>query len=154
VQFSVNGEERSIRRAVRKSGQFYTVSRGMNSGDETPVTISYTYRTVTAERGHLLYVDIDLPTQRTGSYPRYIPNPARQPGKLHTRRPRTDTSRTSANAQPVLAGHGARMASAARLTSTRHAPVPCSATIINHAVSEPMTPKGNSATGTPTQRRT
>lgn len=63
VQFTVNGEERPIRRAVRKSGQIYTVGLGTNPDDETPVTISYTYRTVTAERGHLLYVGIEQPTR-------------------------------------------------------------------------------------------
>lgn len=63
VQFSVNGEERTIRRAVRKSGQIYSVGLGTNPNDETPVTISYTYRTVTARRGHLLYVDIEQPTR-------------------------------------------------------------------------------------------
>jgi hypothetical protein len=63
VQFTVNGEERPIRRSVRKSGQVYTVGLGTHPGDETPVTISYTYRTLTTERGHLLYVDIEQPTR-------------------------------------------------------------------------------------------
>jgi len=63
VQFAVNGEKRPIRRADRKSGQVYTVSLGTPVDDDTPVTLSYTYRTVTAERGHLLYIDIEQPTR-------------------------------------------------------------------------------------------
>lgn len=63
VQFAVNGEERPIRRAERKSGQIYTVSLGTAADGDKPVTLSYTYRTVTAERGHLLYIDIEQPTR-------------------------------------------------------------------------------------------
>ncbi|MDM2496015.1 hypothetical protein PP564_12975 [Mycobacteroides abscessus] len=63
VQFTVDGEERAIRRAERKSGQLYSVSIGTPPDDGSPVRISYTYRTITAERGHLLYVDIEQPTR-------------------------------------------------------------------------------------------
>ncbi|WP_421874667.1 hypothetical protein [Mycolicibacterium wolinskyi] len=63
VQFAVNGEERPIRRTERKGGQVYTVGIGTAAGDESPVNLSYTYRTVTAERGHLLYIDIEQPTR-------------------------------------------------------------------------------------------
>lgn len=63
VQLTVNGDERPNRRAERKTGQIYTVGLGTPTGDETPVTISYTYRTVTAVRGHLLYIDIEQPTR-------------------------------------------------------------------------------------------
>jgi hypothetical protein len=63
VQFTVDGEERPIRRAERKTGQIYTVGLGTPANDDTPMTISYTYRTVTARRGHLLYIDIEQPTR-------------------------------------------------------------------------------------------
>jgi hypothetical protein len=63
VQFTVNGEERPIRRAERKTGQIYTVGLGTPPDDDTPVTISYTYRSLVAERGHLLYIDIEQPTR-------------------------------------------------------------------------------------------
>jgi hypothetical protein len=63
VQFSVDGEERPIRRTEKKSGQTYTISLGTAVDADTPVRISYTYRTVTAERGHLLYIDIEQPTR-------------------------------------------------------------------------------------------
>lgn len=63
VQFAVDGEERPIRRADRKSGQLYTVGLGTPADNETPVRLSYTYRTVTAARGHLLYIDIEQPTR-------------------------------------------------------------------------------------------
>lgn len=63
VQFAVNGEERPVRRAERKSGQTYTASLGTPADDDAPVRLSYTYRTVTAERGHLLYIDIEQPTR-------------------------------------------------------------------------------------------
>ncbi|MFH5211377.1 hypothetical protein ACHIPZ_24690 [Antrihabitans sp. NCIMB 15449] len=64
VQFTVDGQDREIRRTSRKGGQVYAVDLGVTASDtETPVTISYTYRTVTAVRGHLLYVDIEQPTR-------------------------------------------------------------------------------------------
>lgn len=63
VQFTVDGDERPIRRAEKKGGQTYSVALGTNPDSEEPVRISYTYRTVTAERGHLLYIDIEQPTR-------------------------------------------------------------------------------------------
>jgi len=64
LQFAVNGEARSIRRATRKSGQIYSANIGeehLEAGE--PVTISYTYRTVTRQDGHLLFFDIEQPTR-------------------------------------------------------------------------------------------
>jgi hypothetical protein len=63
VQFTVDGEERTIRRAEKKTGQVYTVALGTDVNTDAPARISYTYRTVTAERGHLLYIDIEQPTR-------------------------------------------------------------------------------------------
>lgn len=64
VQFTVDGAERPIRRAVRKDGQTYSVNIGNKANGTTePVTISYTYRTVTAVDGHLLYFALEQPTR-------------------------------------------------------------------------------------------
>lgn len=65
VQFTVDGVERPIRRAVRKGGQTYSVSVVDRPADPAtePVTISYTYRTVTAVDGHLLYFALEQPTR-------------------------------------------------------------------------------------------
>ena len=64
LQFAVNGEPRPIRRAVRKHGQVYTASVGAEHlAAQQPVTISYTYRTVTTQHGHLLHFDIEQPTR-------------------------------------------------------------------------------------------
>jgi hypothetical protein len=64
LRLTVNGETRPIRRAARKAGQIYTASIGADvvaAGE--PVTISYTYRTVTTQAGHLLFFDIEQPTR-------------------------------------------------------------------------------------------
>ncbi|MFL6137381.1 MAG: hypothetical protein ACJ74O_06215 [Frankiaceae bacterium] len=64
VQFSVDGEERSISRSVRKTGQVYSVSLGRNLVEAgQPVTIAYTYRTLTSQHGHLLHFDIEQPSR-------------------------------------------------------------------------------------------
>ncbi|WP_306359799.1 hypothetical protein [Nocardia sp. CC227C] len=64
LQFSVDGQERTIRRSARKTGQIYTADLGLDVRQaEAPVTIAYTYRTVTERRGHLLFVDIEQPTR-------------------------------------------------------------------------------------------
>jgi hypothetical protein len=64
LQFSVDGEARPISRAVRKSGQVYTVNLGKESLDEEqPVVISYTYRALSPLHGHLLHFDIEQPTR-------------------------------------------------------------------------------------------
>jgi len=64
VQFSVDGEARSIRRAVRRDGQLYTVDLGqdvLRAGK--PVRVSYTYRALASRHGHLLHVDVEQPTR-------------------------------------------------------------------------------------------
>lgn len=63
VQYSVNGEDRPIRRATRKNGQIYTVPLRLDESEaEEPVIVAFTYRTVTEQRGNLLYIGIDQPT--------------------------------------------------------------------------------------------
>lgn len=63
-RFSVNGEDRPIRRSTRKTGQLYTATIGTDVVEAgQPVTIAYTYRTVTARAGHVLFFDIEHPTR-------------------------------------------------------------------------------------------
>ncbi len=64
LRFSVNGEQRPIRRSVRKTSQQYTVSVGADHiAAAKPVTIAYTYQTITPAAGHLLFFDIEQPTR-------------------------------------------------------------------------------------------
>lgn len=64
VQFSVDGEARPVRRSARKDGQVYSVNIGKDTVEAgQPVDISYTYRTLTSQRGHLLHFDIEQPTR-------------------------------------------------------------------------------------------
>lgn len=64
VQFSVDGDPRTIRRAERKAGQTYTVSVGKDLvAAGKPVTISYTYRALVPQHGHLLHLDMEAPTR-------------------------------------------------------------------------------------------
>lgn len=64
MRFSVDGAERTIRRAVRKDGQVYTVNIGEDAIESgQPVSIAYTYRTITSQAGHLLFFDIEQPTR-------------------------------------------------------------------------------------------
>lgn len=64
LRFTVDGDDRPIRRSERKTGQSYAV----HIDDELiragrPVTVSYTYRTITSRAGHLLFFDIEQPTK-------------------------------------------------------------------------------------------
>lgn len=64
LRFAVNGEERPIRRTARKAAQTYTATVGndlVQAGE--PVTIAYTYQTITTRAGHLLFFDIEQPTR-------------------------------------------------------------------------------------------
>jgi hypothetical protein len=64
LRFTVDGQERPIRRAVRKGGQMYTASIGTEAVTAgKPVTISCTYRTITGQADHLLFFDIEQPTR-------------------------------------------------------------------------------------------
>ena len=64
VQFSVDGEERSIRRTGKSGSQTYSVNLGPDAvRDRTPVTIAYTYRTVVRQYGHMLHVETEQPTK-------------------------------------------------------------------------------------------
>lgn len=64
LHFAINGEARPIRRGERKNAQTYTASIGnehLAAGQ--PVVVSYTYRAVMAQAGHLLFFDIEQPTR-------------------------------------------------------------------------------------------
>ena len=64
LHFAINGEERPIRRSARKTAQTYTASIGIdrvNAGK--PVTVTYTYRAIMTQSGHLLFFDIEQPTR-------------------------------------------------------------------------------------------
>lgn len=64
VGFTVNGERRTIRRSERKTGQTYSVNIGDDLVREgKPVQITYVYKTITPQHGHLLYFDIEQPTK-------------------------------------------------------------------------------------------
>lgn len=64
LQYSVDGEERSIRRSARKAGQTYSVRVGDDIvRDRRMVRVRHTYRTITPKYGHLLMVAIAQPTK-------------------------------------------------------------------------------------------
>lgn len=64
VHFAIDGEDQTVRRSSRKAYQQYTVDVGSERVEASePVTISYTYRTVTPTTGHLLFFDIEQPTK-------------------------------------------------------------------------------------------
>lgn len=64
LRFTVDGEERTIRRSQRKGSQTYTASVGSEALDAgKPVSVAYTYRTVTRRDGNMLFFDIEQPTR-------------------------------------------------------------------------------------------
>lgn len=62
LQFTVDGRPRPIRRSKRSGGQSFTVTTG-NPADEatTDVEVTYTYRVLVQQHGHLLYLDFGAP---------------------------------------------------------------------------------------------
>lgn len=64
VQFTVNGEARSIHRTARADSQSYTVTIGKDAVDAgQPVVIAYTYRTVVRQGGNMLNLSIEQPSK-------------------------------------------------------------------------------------------
>lgn len=64
VQFEVNGDEQKIRRTARSGTQSYVVKIGTDLVDGAkPLNISYTYRTVLRQHGHMLHVDVEQPSK-------------------------------------------------------------------------------------------
>lgn len=63
LSFTVDGEECSIRRQARKTGQTYVASIGQDVVDAgQPVRIRQTYRVVTSQSGHYLFFEIPQPS--------------------------------------------------------------------------------------------
>jgi hypothetical protein len=64
VQASVNGKQRPARRSTRKDGLTYTVDLGQGAeGEGSLVAISFTYRVLVQQSGHLLHLDLAQPTE-------------------------------------------------------------------------------------------
>lgn len=63
VQVAVNGKSQKIRRSVRKEGQVCTVGLGGDVKAGEPVTVSYTYRVLVQQHGHVLHLDLAQPTK-------------------------------------------------------------------------------------------
>ena len=64
LRFTVDGKDRPIRRAERKTGQTYTVNTRTNDQEPAaPINISYTYRTVVNRHGNLLFMEVEQPTK-------------------------------------------------------------------------------------------
>jgi hypothetical protein len=64
LDFSVDGEPRTISRTTRRGSQIYTATIGKEALEGAkPVVVAFTYRTLTAAFGHLLYFDIEQPSR-------------------------------------------------------------------------------------------
>lgn len=64
LDFKVDGQDQVIRRNAWKNAQTYVAQVGVEHVEANqPVRISYTYRTVTPEPGHLLFFEIEQPTR-------------------------------------------------------------------------------------------
>lgn len=64
VQFTVDGQERPIRRSARSDGQTYTVAVGRDVVTACkPVVVSYTFRTLVSVASHVLNIDLEQPTR-------------------------------------------------------------------------------------------
>lgn len=62
LSFSVDGEERTIRRSERKSGQTYSASIGEDVvKDGLPVRIRHVYRTLAPKANHQLFLELPQP---------------------------------------------------------------------------------------------
>jgi hypothetical protein len=61
VQFTVDGHERPIRRTKRKGTQVFSAALGEPGGTEE-VSISYTYRVLVQQAGHLMFLGVSQPT--------------------------------------------------------------------------------------------
>lgn len=64
LAFSVDGEERTIRRSSKKSGQVYSVSIGEDAVRAArPLRIRHVYKTIVSQAGHYLFIEIAQPTR-------------------------------------------------------------------------------------------
>ncbi|SFF87141.1 hypothetical protein SAMN05216251_13339 [Actinacidiphila alni] len=63
VEVTVNGKRRPSRRSTRKDGQSYTCNLGDEATTGEEVVISYTYRALVQQHGHVLHLDLAQPTK-------------------------------------------------------------------------------------------
>lgn len=64
VDFAVDGTPRQIRRSARANGQSYAVNLGSDVIEaKRPITLSYTYRTILRQAGHMVHVDVEQPSK-------------------------------------------------------------------------------------------
>ena len=62
VELTTDGRPRSVRRSDRTGAQTYTANLGTDAATAREVTISYTYRVLVQQHGHLLHLDLSKPT--------------------------------------------------------------------------------------------
>lgn len=63
LEFTVDGEQQSIRRTARKDGQMYTVHLNQSARNGEPVRIRQVFRTITPQWGHRLYFELPQPAR-------------------------------------------------------------------------------------------
>lgn len=63
VQVMVDGKQRPTRRSTRKDGQTYTCNLGEEADAGHEVVVSYTYRVLVQQHGHVLHLDLAQPTK-------------------------------------------------------------------------------------------
>ena len=64
LQFTANGQERSIKRSTRTNFQAYQVALGNEMIDAAqPVVVSHTFRTITPKKNNVLFFDMEQPTR-------------------------------------------------------------------------------------------
>ncbi|MGW0821964.1 hypothetical protein [Streptomyces sp. NPDC002845] len=63
VELTVNGKPQRIRRSVRKEGQVFTCNLGSDVKTDEEVIVSYTYRVLVQQHGHVLHLDLAQPTK-------------------------------------------------------------------------------------------
>ncbi|MFI1955906.1 hypothetical protein ACH437_29405 [Streptomyces xinghaiensis] len=63
VELAVNGKPQKIRRSVRKEDQVFTCTLGDEVNTGEAVTVSYTYRVLVQQHGHVLHLDLAQPTK-------------------------------------------------------------------------------------------
>lgn len=63
VEVTVNGQLRKSRRTTRLGAQYYSVDLGPEVDAGGDVAISFTYRGLVLQHGHLLYIDLAKPTK-------------------------------------------------------------------------------------------
>ena len=104
LQYSVDGEERNIRRAARKSSQTYSVQLPDDVFEaQRPVRVRHVYRTIVSKHGHFLlltiaqpcngltlsvdYTNTDIASMRVSDYVASASRPrlSRLPGKTEAR---------------------------------------------------------------------